>query len=511
MDDRRLKHPQKPGKIRVVFDSSAEYKGVSLNNVLLTVPNFTNSLIGVLIRFRKEQVAVMADIQQMYYNFLVREDHRDFLRFLWFKNNDVSEDIVECRMKGHVFGNSPSPAVAMYGLRRTAREGSRVFGEKAAKFVENDFYVDDALKSVPTEEEAVELLQKAQKLLETANIRLHKIVSNNENVLQAFPVRDRAADLREIDFTKDTLPAQRSLELLWNVRDDTLLFRTPPEEKPCTRRGVLTTVNGLYDPLGLVAPVTARAKHFLREITADGYDWDKPLPLHREQEWEDWKSSIQALESLQIRRPYAPISVSEAERKEIHIFCDASTQVVAAVADLKVTDNTGRHHVGFLMGKVKLAPLDELTIPRLELCGAVLAVELAELVQRELDLQPDILKFYIDSKVVLGYIHNEKRRFYVYVANRVHRIRKTTTPEQWNYIHTNQNPADHGEVHFGSWIHFLMRRAFYALVAACAEVICRKTKSILSSFQAGTTLPRFSYVTTMNKYNNRADISRKEQ
>ncbi len=104
-------HPQKPNQIRVVFDSSARYLGISLNNVLLTGPDLNNSLVGVLLRFRKERVAILADIQQMFHCFLVHDDHRNFLRFLWHKDNDVNKQIIEYRMKVHVFGNRPSPAV----------------------------------------------------------------------------------------------------------------------------------------------------------------------------------------------------------------------------------------------------------------------------------------------------------------------------------------------------------------------------------------------------------------
>ena len=95
-----------------------------------------------------------------------------------------------------------------------------------------------------------------------------------------------------------------------------------------------------------------------------------------------------------------------------------------------------------VLGKAKLAPQPEPTIPRLELCGAVLAVEMAELILDELDHKPDALRFYCDSKVVLGYIHNSSERFFVYVHNRVHRIRRTTSPQQWHYVPTDQNPAD---------------------------------------------------------------------
>lgn len=106
-------HPQKPNQIRVVFDSSAQYFGVSLNDVLLTGPDLNNSLLGVLLRFWKEKLAIVADIQQMFHCFLVCEEHRNFLRFLWYKDNDCNKEVVEYLMKVHVFGNGPSPAVAI--------------------------------------------------------------------------------------------------------------------------------------------------------------------------------------------------------------------------------------------------------------------------------------------------------------------------------------------------------------------------------------------------------------
>ena len=98
-------HPQKPEQIRVVFDSSAQYNGISLNDTLLSGPDLNNSLLGVLMRFRKDQVAVTADVQQMFYCFVVREDHRNYLRFLWHKDNDPSKEITEFRMNVHVLGN----------------------------------------------------------------------------------------------------------------------------------------------------------------------------------------------------------------------------------------------------------------------------------------------------------------------------------------------------------------------------------------------------------------------
>ncbi|XP_073504767.1 uncharacterized protein [Phyllobates terribilis] len=131
------------------------------------------------------------------------------------------------------------------------------------------------------------------------------------------------------------------------------------------------------------------------------------------------------------------------QSQNLYVFSDASVQEIAAVAYIKTVDSKGQIHIGFVMGKAKLAPLPEHTIPRLELCAAVLAVELAELITSEMDMDLEETKFYKDSKVVLGYIYNETRRFYVYVNYRVLRIRRSVHPKQWHYIATDHNPADH--------------------------------------------------------------------
>ncbi len=125
---------------------------------------------------------------------------------------------------------------------------------------------------------------------------------------------------------------------------------------------------------------------------------------------------------------------------ELFVFSDASSKAIAAVAYLWLTDSCGVNHVGFIMDKAKLSP--EQTVPRLELCAAVLAVELAELIYSEIDMPLDNTTYLTDNKVVLCYISNEKRRFYVYVSNQVLRIPKSSHPNQWKYVHTAENPAD---------------------------------------------------------------------
>ncbi|XP_037617247.1 uncharacterized protein LOC119483203 [Sebastes umbrosus] len=334
-------HPQKPNQIRVVFDSSAQSSGVSLNDVLLTGPDLNNSLLGVLLRFRKEKVAILADIQQMFHCFLVREDHRNFLRFLWHKDNDINEEVIEYRMKVHVFGNSPSPAVAVYGLRRAIREGAQEHGADTVKFVERHFYVDDGLISLPSEADAIDLLQRTQASLAESNLRLHKFVSNCQAVMEAFPPEDCAPVIKDLDLNGENAPTQRSLGLLWEISSDTFTYSASTMNKPFTRRGVLSMVNSVFDPLGLLAPVTIQGRALLRELTSEQSDWDSPLPEDKSSRWEAWRDSLQDLKQLHVQRTYTTTSLTKAVHTELCVFSDASTKAIGAVAYLKVVQEDG--------------------------------------------------------------------------------------------------------------------------------------------------------------------------
>ena len=135
------------------------------------------------MRFRQETVGVACDIEQMFHCFYVDPKDRDVLRFFWFKDNNLNEEIVEYDMTVHLFGNTSSPAVATFGLRKTAVDDEEKFGESAKKFVCNDFYVDDGLTPRRTAEEVIHVIKTTQTMLSTANIRLHKVASNSVQVM----------------------------------------------------------------------------------------------------------------------------------------------------------------------------------------------------------------------------------------------------------------------------------------------------------------------------------------
>ena len=179
--------PNKPGKIRVVFDCSAEYKGVSLNQQLISGPDLANQLIGVLMRFRQEQVAIIADIEKMFYQVLVPENQRSLLRFWWWPNSDLRYDPINMEMTVHLFGAVSSPGCANFALKKSAQDNIVAISQESKKTIERNFYVDDLLKSVEDVETAVDLLKEVTSTCASRGFNLTKVISNRKEVLANVP------------------------------------------------------------------------------------------------------------------------------------------------------------------------------------------------------------------------------------------------------------------------------------------------------------------------------------
>ncbi|CAB3993987.1 Hypothetical predicted protein [Paramuricea clavata] len=206
------------------YTSKPVFQGKSLNRELLSGPDLLNNLLGILIRFRRKEIGVMCDIEQLFHAFYVYPLHRDLMRFLWYKDNDQENEIVDYKMTVHIFGNTSSPAVATFGLRRTADEGKEEFGDAANKFVLDDFYVDDGIISCDTVGETLQLITITRDMLHTVNLRLHKIASNSPEVMKLLSPQDKVENPRNLDPSYDPLPQQRLLDVVWNIEKDALCF-----------------------------------------------------------------------------------------------------------------------------------------------------------------------------------------------------------------------------------------------------------------------------------------------
>ena len=435
-------HPKKPNKIRIVFDCSAKYKGEVLNNNLLQGPNLTNNLAGVLVRFRQESVAVTCDIEGMFHQVVVAPKHRDLLRFLWFENDDVNQSIVEYRMTVHLFGATSSPACASYALRMTADKYEPECGKLAADFICHNFYVDDGLKSVATKDEARALIASSHELCSKGGFNLHKYICTERQVVSSIPGPLQEKNLQPLDLSCDKLPVSRTLGVEWCVENDAFQFRLQMKDKPITRHGIMSTVSSIYDPLGMISPVLLHGRKILQDLCRDGCSWDDEVPEDTELKWQKWCEDLCSLQDLQIQRCYKPKDLGEPQRVELHHFADASLLGYGECSYLRLINENGQIACSLVMAKSRVTPSKQMTVPRLELTAAVLAAKVSVFLENELDYTNIKHYYWTDSKVVLGYINNEERRFHMFVSNRVQQIREMTDRHQWNYIDTKLNPAD---------------------------------------------------------------------
>ena len=435
-------HKKKPGKIRVVFDCSAVCDGQSLNQQLLQGPDLTNNLIGVLCRFRQERIAFMCDIQVMFHQVKVNVEHRNLLRFLWWESDDFRKDPVEYRMTVHLFGATSSPGCANFALKSTADKYEDVCGTEAAEFVRKDFYVDDGLKSVPSVEQAKELIRSTTSLCSKGGFRLHKFTSNSQEVIESVSPEDRAKDAKDHRPVTNDPSLERALGVHWCIEFDTLKFRIEMRDKPLSRRGILSTVSSVFDPLGLASPFIQVGKKILQELCRNGVGWDDEVPDGIRSRWEKWRLELPFLENCNIARCHKPQEFDEVKDVMLLHFCDASHSGYGQCSYIRLVDAKGRIHCSLVMGKSRVTPLKPITIPRLELTAAVVSSKVSRMLRKELEYEHVKEIFWTDSKTVLGYINNDARRFHIFVANRVQEIRDTSSPDQWHYVKTKENPAD---------------------------------------------------------------------
>ncbi len=436
-------HPTKR-KLRVVFDCSAKFHGSSLNDQLLQGPDLTNSLLGVLTRFRLERVAFIGDIDAMFHQVRVIREHQNFLRFLWWPQGDLDASLQEYAMTVHLFGATSSPSIANYAMRSTAAMAEEKDYHEAANTIRKHFYVDDCLKSLPTETETINHIASLKDACSLGGFKIGKFCSNSSKVLGSIAQEDRSTELHAHSLDHQELPIERALGVFWDVNQDIFSYSINMKQKPLTRRGLLSMTASVYDPLGFVSPYLLRAKHILRELCANKQlDWDDPIPTNFAAEWRDWVNDLPALEEVKIERCFKPPHFGSVVASEIHVFSDASLVGYGAVAYLRQIDNNNAIHCSLLMAKSRLAPLKQTTIPRLELTAATTAVRISCLLRHELGIPVNKIVYYTDATTVLHYIANQKRKFPIFVANRVQFILDYSSISDWHYIDSKSNPADY--------------------------------------------------------------------
>lgn len=266
-------------------------------------------------------------------------------------------------------------------------------------------------------------------------------MSNDVNVLSSIPESERAQSVVNLDL--DEVPVERALGVEWNVQEDVFKFRVIERKKAAMRRGILSDVSSMYDPLGFAAPFILPAKRLLQEFFKIKIGWDEDISRNMLEVWERWLNDLPHLQRITVPRYFKSHWLGQVKSVQLHHFSDASSDGYDTVSYLRFVDVNDKVHCALVMGKSRVAPMKPTTIPRLELTAATLAVKQHRQIYKELDLDVNSVTFWTDSTCILLYINNEASRFKTFVANRVAIIHSDSSPSWWRYVDTKANPADY--------------------------------------------------------------------
>lgn len=427
-------------KLRVVFDASAKTStGSSLNDVLLPGPTLYPLLSDILLRFRDHPIGMTADISKMFREVSLHPDDRDLHRYVTKNKEGQIED---WRMSRVTFGVTSSPFLATQVLRQLAEDYREEYPE-AAHLIETSFYVDDCLTGASTHQEAQHLRESLCELMTKASMTLRKWRSNSSELKATIP--DVLLEKEERQLISSPLSCHKALGVHWDTEADTLHVATPTldENAEPTKRQVLSDIARTFDVIGWFAPVTVSLKVLLQKIWHLGLEWDQTIPPELAESWTSWRTELPEVTEFPIPRYYHH-SGKRVRNIQLHGFCDASQVAYAGAVYLRTTYEDTTMSTALVIAKSRVAPVKTTTIPKLELCSAVLLVKLVTAVRKALNIDLSDTFTWSDSTIALGWIQTSPHLLKTYVANRVVAITEAVPLQYWRHVPSAENPADLG-------------------------------------------------------------------
>ena len=419
-------------KFRVVYDAAARPKKgeYSLNDCLEPGPNLMNSLIHILLKFRLGKYGAKADIAKAFLQVEINIKDRDALRLLWVEGDQVWI----YRFARLPFGLTSAPFILAAVMLKQLEE-SNIDKETKDKIFAS-FYVDDQIWSVDTLSELLEQRELSTSIFAKAGMNLRQW---NTNCQEARPIFEQ--------IEKNELPTSETvLGLRWDIKNDTLSINTERIKEligktPKSKRVFWKFISKLYDPMGLLAPYTVKAKFLTRTVSSLCKGWDSKLPKDVAAKVTRWMDDFTHLDDIQLPRH---ISLPNCKTQKLVGFCDASGKAFSACVYL-VASNSEQTISNIVMAKTRLRPsnLSSQDIPRLELLGAFLLVNLMNFVKQSFpNITDENIFYFTDSANVLFWIHSGTYNWSTFVANRIKAIREGSPVSQWFHVSTKENPAD---------------------------------------------------------------------
>ncbi|GFT40409.1 integrase catalytic domain-containing protein [Trichonephila clavipes] len=445
---------EKEGRVttstRIVFDAASHQANeLSLNDCLWPGPNLNPNLLDVLINFRLNRVAISSDIRQAFLQICLADKHKDFVRFLWTDSNPrIGEKLTlqVYRFNRVIFGVNSSPFLLAATIKYHIEKYNEIH-PITVQHLDSFMYVDDWITGQDTREEALFMSRYAKNIMKEAGMEMRKWISNDTVLMaqweaEGFDTHPMDASIR-LGTNKTKV-----LGMAWQTLDDCLTLDTKGllefvSINENTKRFMLQTIGKIFDPLGLLSPFTIRIKCLIQELWIKKITWDEILPPKLKEKWLIWCKELPLLDNLRIPRLVLDSTNDEvSDLIEIHIFCDASKLAYGAAAYVKVRKQN-EVLVNLIASKTRVEPLKAVTLPRLELLGALVAARLSSRVQEIVRKKKECKVFHwTDSKIVLFWIKGSSKRWKQFVANRVQEISELTDPDSWFHCSGQDNPSD---------------------------------------------------------------------
>ena len=454
----------KPGStsspVRIVYDGSARRASKpSLNQCLHAGPSLIVNLCELLNKFRLNQIGIVSDISKAFLNIEVHEQDQNSLRFLWKDFADPSGQLLVYQFQRIPFGLTSSPFLLLGTINFHLRQFSVKF--PIASLLKDKFYMDDLVTSVNDYETAIDLFKYGSELMSLANMKLCKWNSNCSQVREYFKEKEPECNPPIL---------QLVLGVEWDLINDELNCVIKPvidlaNNVTPTKRSILSVVASIFDPLGVLSAFTLPAKQIFQCLCKLNVNWDETLPKSILSQWKVWVKSLPLLLNVSLSRYiFKEIAFENGipQNVEIHCFADASKQGYCSIVYLRVFDKFNEPHVKFVMSKSRVAPLKQLTLPRLELMGALLSVRLTSTVLKFLsEVNISNVYYYTDSENVLHWVKSPEKTWSVFVNHRLREIRTLSKEFQWFHVPGSMNPADIGtrsnaklnNEHLNLWLH----------------------------------------------------------
>lgn len=406
--------------IRIVFDCSArqDHKSNSLNDCLYSGPSLTEKLGKVLLKFRTNPFAFAADISKAFLRVGLQEEDRDYTRFLWPENPlNPESSFITYRFRSVLFGATSSPFLLQATLTHHLDKSESQYADK----IKDSLYVDNLQGTMSNESDIIDFYHTVNHTMAEANMPLQSWCTNSQELQKVVSIEQN--------------DDQKLLGITWNVKGDTLnISEVSFESGPLTKRKLLSNLSRVFDPLGLLSPLTVPARVLMQEVWKLRLDWDSMLPETIQEQWNAITLKLKGLSQISFPRE----TCREGTAYDLHVFCDASQKAYGAVA--YVTDGVQKPHL--VMSKVKVAPVKTKTLPQLELTALYVGVKLQQYIRDTMSsIQFKEIYLWGDSEVALCQVKNNNSKK-VYVRNRVTVINEIGSHCIIQHVSGAQNPAD---------------------------------------------------------------------